>query len=206
MKANKLLKNKSILLFDYDDTLVQTKAAKFNAIKHLGKEFYDHELSSEDILEQWGKPFETVFTELFGRFDSTEKIVTNYYSITNNFPMEAYPETLGAINTLIKNYQVGILTASNRQVVLPDLIRLRFPTDSFILIQTSDDTEFHKPDPRVFDYFLEKTNSKKEEIIYIGDSESDYLATKAAGIDFVLINRDDLDLDAIKINSLDELV
>ena len=49
-----------------------------------------------------------------------------------------------------------------------------------------DDTTFHKPHPEPLLKCIEKLNLKPEEVIYIGDAQSDYEASKNAHIDFGL--------------------
>jgi len=59
--------------------------------------------------------------------------------------------------------------------------------DLFFFIQSSLDTDVHKPDAGVFLPSIEKLNTKniiKEEIIYVGDAIDDYVASNNAGLHF----------------------
>ena len=47
-----------------------------------------------------------------------------------------------------------------------------------------------KPDPRIFDSALEQTGMKPEEVVYVGDTEDDTEAARAAGIVPILIQRE----------------
>ena len=47
-----------------------------------------------------------------------------------------------------------------------------------------------KPDPRIFDSALEQTGMKPKEIVYVGDTEDDTEAARAAGIVPILIQRE----------------
>ena len=46
-----------------------------------------------------------------------------------------------------------------------------------------------KPDPRIFDSALDRTGMKPKEVIYVGDTEDDTKAARAAGIVPILIQR-----------------
>jgi HAD superfamily hydrolase (TIGR01549 family) len=58
----------------------------------------------------------------------------------------------------------------------------------------SEESKYHKPDPRVFENMLELCNKEgvnKKDIFYVGDLLIDYLAAKGAGINFIcLINKE----------------
>lgn len=180
-------------IFDYDDTLVKTRESKFAAIRELSRRVYSHELSDLDILKHWGKPFRQLFSGIFTDIESdVEQIIDNYLKITDEFPMQAYPDAIGAVKALLKTNFVGVVTSSSRSVLLPDLQRCGFPVESFSLLQTSDDSQFHKPDPQVFSSTIEKLNNlniKPKDVIYVGDSIGDFYAASGAGFNFVGIIR-----------------
>lgn len=48
-----------------------------------------------------------------------------------------------------------------------------------------DNTRHHKPDPRVFDEVLKAHNFAPQNCAYIGDSPSDAVAAKGAGLYFI---------------------
>ena len=91
-------------------------------------------------------------------------------------------------DVLSTGIEVGVVTSTNRVFAEEDLRRLGFPIKRFLCIQGADDTEFHKPDPRVFDptlTLLAQKDISKEAMVYIGDAVRDYEAAKAAGLDFI---------------------
>lgn len=60
----------------------------------------------------------------------------------------------------------------------------------FFFIQSSYDTNIHKPNPEVFAPALGKLQSKHitlKEVIYIGDALDDYTAATSAGLHFCAI-------------------
>lgn len=46
------------ILFDYDDTLVQTMASKWDALRETGNRFYKLNITDDHIKQFWGKPYE----------------------------------------------------------------------------------------------------------------------------------------------------
>lgn len=60
----------------------------------------------------------------------------------------------------------------------------------FSCVIISGEVGFKKPNKRIFELALRKTNLKPEEVIFIGDSNDDIEGAIAAGIIPVLINRE----------------
>ncbi|MCB9030643.1 MAG: HAD-IA family hydrolase [Deltaproteobacteria bacterium] len=200
------------VLFDYDDTLVQTRASKYLAIQALARDFYNYELTSEVISKDWGKSFDLLFKNLFGEIDSDhEQVVSRYKSITDNFPMESYPDAVDTVMALIADKHVGVVTSTSRALIMPDLERLGFPVSDFLLIQTCEDTDIHKPNPEVFKpalLTLANHSIAPEEILYVGDSHIDFLAANGAGLKFAGIPREEKAFEKFKtekITALDSL-
>jgi len=176
------------IIFDLDDTLIQTSKAKYKALQYAAKKFYNLELSDEEIQSHWGKPFELFMRDLFGDVEETTKIIQNYYTIRNNFPTPAYEESKKLLLELRGNYKLGVVTASTRHMTIEDLRIAGLSELMFDLIQTCEETSFHKPDPKVFEPIKTKFAEKSilaNELLYIGDSISDYEAAHGAGISFI---------------------
>ncbi len=62
-------------------------------------------------------------------------------------------------------------------------------TPYFDSVVISAEVGVKKPDPRIFDTALEQTAMKPEEVIYVGDTEDDTKAARAAGIVPIRIQR-----------------
>lgn len=176
------------IIFDLDDTLIQTSKAKFGAIKHAGKTFYNLEISDQEIKSHLGKPFEQFMKDLFKGIDETEQIISNYYSIRSDFPTPSYPGTHETLLNLKNKFLLGIVTAATRHMAIEDLGIAKLDHLIFDYIQTSEETTHHKPDPKVFLPIVTKFQERgisKNELLYVGDSLSDYYAASGAEIKFV---------------------
>ncbi len=103
---------------------------------------------------------------------------------------EIVPEvegTVAAISELKGSFLLGIVTAAPHFEVEHFLTHLGLNKADFFLIQAADESEYHKPDPRVFDMLialLQERNIRKREILYIGDSLLDFYAAHYAHLQF----------------------
>lgn len=119
-------------------------------------------------------------------------MIAKYKTIRANYPNQAYPFTLNTLKKLAKKYKLALLTSTAKDFVQKDLIDSGIGTDLFEFTQTEHDTTVHKPDPKVFKptlrYFA-KLNISPDQMLYVGDSYNDYLASSQAGLNFIGIPR-----------------
>lgn len=178
------------IIFDYDETLVQTLDARIQAYIELAKTQYHIDLKEETIRKAFGLPYEVFIKTLFGEVDAIENIIANYQKITPNFPNKAYPQAVETVNKLLTKYLVGIMSGSRRNMMMEDLQKLEFPVDKFFYIQSGEDTTVHKPDPKVFEPLIQKLKSidiKPEEALYVGDDLRDFEASTKARMQYIAI-------------------
>jgi len=166
------------VIFDLDDTLLQTRKTKYAALKHEAKLFYNFSLTDDDITKHWGKPFETFMRDLFQNRYPYEDLRTHYFSIRHLFPNKAYPDALTTVQTLLAHLHVGILSSAAKHLVINDLKDLGFDYRQLFYVQGSEDTTVHKPHPGVFAPILLKLKQRS-----VAPS-SDYLAARHAGLEF----------------------
>lgn len=178
-------------IFDLDDTLINTIATKTEAIQFVAKKYYNTDISSERIRAVWGKPFHDLMEELAPKHAKIEELIEQYKAEREKFPSYAYPNTIETLTTLSKRAMLGIVTSHTRIFIHSDLEAAHIPEELFTIILTAEDTQFHKPDPRVFDKVIELCVSRsieKNDMMYIGDSLMDYQAAHDAGIPFIGIH------------------
>jgi HAD superfamily hydrolase (TIGR01549 family) len=177
------------VLFDLDDTLVQTKLTRYKAIVALAERYYGYTLTEAMIDAHWGTPHHEFYAELFKEVDADlERILSYRRQLDQEFPNAPYADTKQTLHYLTGKYQVGIVTAAGREMIRAEVEPLHLPLEKLLFIQTSEDTPFHKPDPRVFAPALRLLASlgiTPEQVLYVGDSLRDYQAASAAGLHFV---------------------
>ena len=179
------------VIFDFDDTLVESRAIKWAHHKHVAKKFYNVDITDEILNEHWGKPFPVLLKALYGDVDTVENMVKANAHTRDDFLKKVYPGSVEVVTKLLgQGVEIGLLSAAHKEFIILDLERLGFPKERFILIQDAQDTTVHKPDPRVFDpmlVILKERGIKKEEIIYVGDSMMDFEAARDAHLHFLAV-------------------
>lgn len=97
--------------------------------------------------------------------------------------------TLGVLNHLKSAGKlVGVITATSRFSFEHDLALHKVPLTLLDYTQTADDTEHHKPDPRVFIptlKWLKDQDIEPAEVVYVGDGLHDMKAALGVGFDFL---------------------
>lgn len=179
------------VIFDFDDTLVESKRAKWAQHKHVAKKFYNIDLSDEDIRPHWGKPIWELVSILYRNSDSMDNMRKALYSTRDGFRKKAFPGSADIFSKIIESgREVGVLSATTNFFLVEDLTAYGFPIDRLISIQGADDTTVHKPNGDVFIPMLEKLAEKgikPKDVVYVGDSLDDFKAASGAGINFIAL-------------------
>jgi phosphoglycolate phosphatase-like HAD superfamily hydrolase len=176
------------VFFDHDDTLVATREAKYAHHKHVALKHYGKTLTDADIEPHWGKPLKELVCILYST-DNAEEALANNAECHEDFPKLLYPYTISTLQHVhALGKKIGIITATSTFSFEHDLTLHGFPRKIIDYTQTSDDTPFHKPDPRVFEpavAWLSQHRIKPEEVIYVGDGLHDMKAALGAGFHFI---------------------
>lgn len=102
--------------------------------------------------------------------------------------------TIEILNYLKPNYQLHIITNGFSEVQNTKIEKAGIK-HFFTEIITSDEVGAKKPNPKVFEYALDKTNATKQESIMIGDSlEADIQGALNAGMQAIHFNPEKLTL------------
>jgi HAD superfamily hydrolase (TIGR01662 family) len=196
------------IIFDLDDTLLESRLVVWEHHKHVAKKFYNIDLTDEEIRKHWGKPLTQLIGHLYKNSDTVENMHNAVKSVREDFRKKIYPDAVDVIKKILEEGAlVGVLSASNIDHIKEDLIRFNVPIDLFISIQGEEHTTAHKPDPNVFAPMLEKLSTKgikKEEVLYVGDSLDDFRAASGAGVNFIgvttgLFSKEDFEKEGAKI-------
>jgi phosphoglycolate phosphatase len=107
---------------------------------------------------------------------------------------QTVPEVEGAVDTIARLkglYLLGIITAAPRYEVEHFMAHLGLDNAVFFIFQAAGESEYHKPDPRVFDPLIaslqQYNNIGRSEILYVGDSLSDFYAARDAHLQFTAV-------------------
>jgi phosphoglycolate phosphatase len=179
-----------VVAIDIDDTFYMTEEASFllenKTLLDIGAKPFDRDIH----IKTWGQPlFEVIKLRSPGVEVTTfEKAFRNNIQIfINEGRLDQFSdENVEALDSLItKGYKIAVVT-SRAELELKHLMEadhhLSLRVEKFY---HKDNNFFSKPDPRVFDQMLKDFKVKPNQCVYIGDSISDAVASKEAGLYFV---------------------
>lgn len=178
------------VIIDLDDTLCLTEAACFDmeneALGRLGRE----PMTREIHISTWGKPlFEAIKDRSPGvdveAFKEVFTPLMNEYTTSGR--LDAIPEAnYQALDQLIASGKSVMVLTSRTHTELKHLLAPDHGLASRIkAFYYRDVMQYHKPDPRAFAELLQENDLQPSECVYIGDSISDAVAAKEAGLHFV---------------------
>jgi HAD superfamily hydrolase (TIGR01549 family) len=177
------------VLFDLDDTLLRAIETYWDHHRAVCREIYGFELSDEELRAHWGKPYKTFLPAIYRNSDTYENMLAAERSVAHRFRVSMFDDALSTVATLLEaGVLVGILTSADRAIVLADFEQMDFPIERLAVLQTSDDTDVHKPDPAVFDPAIERLGElgvQRNEVLYVGDNLTDFFAARDAKIAFL---------------------
>lgn len=207
------------VLFDCDDTILQTAKTRWEVMIKTAAEFGYFELNEVTIRCAWGQPFNAMIRELLPGVDYDGFVHRYREGMATNEPKA----TPGAVDLLqfLEAHRVDmrIISSGSHELVVQDLAALRM-RHFFTCIYACEDTPFHKPDPRALEPSIDdlrrrrlRRNVPLPDVIYIGDSVRDYEASAGNGVEFIgvtsgLETRDDLREAGVEriVDHLGELV
>ena len=105
--------------------------------------------------------------------------------------LAVYPDVVDILNTLRERYTLGII--SNWPATLETTLGRSGLRDYFSVVVGSGNVGYAKPHPEIFKIAANRMQIDVRDALYIGDSiEHDVAGARAAGMDVVLLDRDDL--------------
>lgn len=180
--------NLKAVIFDIDDTLLQTISCKWGALKETAKVYFNYELTDKELKKHWGIPFEIMIKNLFSDASVVDGFKIKYLEVSKQYRSKPHNRVSHILEKLKKKYILAALTSTPRGIIERDLIDAKIDHSHFSFIQTCEDTAVHKPDPRVFDPVFKKLiGMNKNQMMYVGDSVYDFQAAKGAGLNFAAV-------------------
>ena len=99
-------------------------------------------------------------------------------------------EALHVLHTLHRSKKLALISNFDHPPHVHSVLTKLGLTHFFDSVVISAEVGVKKPDPRIFDLALDQTGMKPEEVIYVGDTEDDVKAARAANIIPILIQRE----------------
>lgn len=179
-------------IFDFDDTLCMTEEAGFHLENSVAVKLGHKPMDREKHITTWGRPLPEVISERIPGINVSKfmlEIAIEMKKLTAERKFDLI--SLKTIKTLkyLKNqgYILSVLT-SRVFTEVDHLLSSKYPLSEIISKDHffyKERTYYHKPDPRVFINLLEYISAEAHEVVYVGDSPTDAVASKLAGMSFV---------------------
>jgi HAD superfamily hydrolase (TIGR01549 family) len=176
------------VIFDVDGTLINTGKCTLIAMQKAIEQVTSQVYTSGELEFALGIPGKDSLAKLGY---STPPLLSQILTLWDKYEAESahadhiydeFPELLTALKK--KGVVLGVVTSrTKKQLKRRDFTGLR---KYFNFIISADDTKKHKPDPDPLNKFFEVSGRLKEDALYIGDSEYDFLCAKHSGVTFAL--------------------
>jgi HAD superfamily hydrolase (TIGR01549 family)/HAD superfamily hydrolase (TIGR01509 family) len=202
------------IFFDVDDTLMNYRAAERAAALRFRDHFADilkfednafvslwHDLMirhyARYLADQvdWAGQRRSRIQELFRLAhqpvpDETADRYFEIYRAYHEASWQLFPDVIPALDAL-KEQRLGIITNSNLAYQTNKLKRLGI-LDRFEWLVASEQVGVAKPDPAIFIEACRRAQAEPRDCVYVGDDfEKDAVASQAAGLRGIWVNRED---------------
>lgn len=178
------------VIIDFDDTLCLTEAACFELENATLAKMGRAPMPRAVHIKTWGQPlFDAIVTRSPGI--DVEAFKAAYHPIiaeyTRDGKLDVIPEAnYAALDALVAMGKKLMVLTSRTQGELTHLLAADHLLAGRIQgFYHKDNMRYHKPDPRAFDELLADNKLAPEHCVYVGDSVSDAVASKDAGLHFI---------------------
>jgi len=174
------------IIFDVDDTLIDfSKLATPVHIK-VAKKLKIKIPNKTQLNRLYGKPWINIANKFWQKENhkKIKKEILKEYKKQNFKPI---PGAIKVIKKLKDKYILGVVSSKSRAILKSQFKQTKIPYKNFKFMYADKDTKLNKPDPRVFSKAIKKLKLKRNEILYVGDSIYDCIATKKAKLKFVAV-------------------
>ena len=179
------------IIFDLDGTLLNTIDDLTNSVNDTLKFFNDERRNTnEQTMAMVGHGMKNLIKNLFPGKDESfilkaldvflDAYARQYTNCTK--PYEGIKELIDSL--IEKGYKVGVNSNKNNDYTL-HLIKLHFPNMNLEYVTGVKPGDKIKPDPTNVNGIINKMELKNDEILYVGDSPTDYQTSKNANLKFV---------------------
>jgi phosphoglycolate phosphatase len=176
------VRNKKIILFDLDGTLIDSTEAILESFAVAFQTFNDEIPSEEAIKAEIGHPLDAMFTTLGVDESKVWDYVDAYkmhYRQISCAKTVLLKDAKKAIELAYKNATLGVVTTKTAKYSI-ELLKYMGLMDYFDVLIGREDVKNPKPDPEPIQKALTKLPSDTDDVWMIGDTCMDMLAAKSA--------------------------
>lgn len=177
-------KEKPVIVFDLDGTLVDTKELIFESFRHtFAKYLPDHKLTKEELQSFLGPTLKESFARYF-KEESIDEIIA-YYRAFNHEHHDDYVREIPHVKETLaylkhEGYDMAVMSNKLKSVVEMGLRSARID-EYFPVVLGCEDVDKPKPDPSGILKAASLLPRSHDDLIYVGDSKTDIEAAKNMG-------------------------
>ena len=180
------MKNIQLVIFDCDGVMFDTSNANTQYYNHILNHFGKPQMTREQFAYSHMHTVDQALAHLFG--DAAELAAAKDYRKQMSYlPFLAYMQIEPDLKPLLKRIRPPCKTAiaTNRTDTMNRVLENHGLKPLFDLVVTALDVRHPKPQPDQLVKILDHFACQPTQAIYVGDSELDQKAARAAGIPFV---------------------
>lgn len=183
------------VLFDVDGVLIDSKKANAYFFKRLLVHAGYPEPTEQAVFACFHMSLRQTLEQLTGsqnpaEIDRLVDIVKAGELRSVDADLIEFPHKLEEVlEQLHKKYRLGIVT-NRLRIGVDDIFNLRQIQHLFEVVVTAEDYKNPKPNPEPLLVALAKLGIKADEAVYIGDTDADVAAAKAAGLRLIHLARE----------------
>jgi phosphoglycolate phosphatase len=183
----------SVVIFDLDGTLLDTLDDLTDSVNHVLSVFGWPLRTRDEVRAFVGNGLRNLMKKAVPEgeanplFEEAAALQRTYYSSHSNLKTAPYRGIMELVERLRKDGVVMAIVSNKRQNAVNDLRDAYFNGYIDIAVGETENVR-RKPYPDTVIKVMELTGRKKEECLYVGDSEVDILTADNAGIDCVAVS------------------
>lgn len=200
------------VVFDFDDTLVDTAPGKREAYRRVARLIHseaDGNVGQEELIEQISRISEVMNRRRAYNRDEWWRILAQEHglSVTRHLELRAtvaywasfrqhtqlYPDTLSVLKAIkAHGIPIGVVTDTDGWVGIK---RWRLRTSPIFeyfdaVVIAGEDTKKTKPDTKPFNLCAERLGVRPQDVLFVGDKPyTDIIGAKSAGMSAALVKR-----------------
>ncbi|CAG7642747.1 Pyrophosphatase PpaX [Paenibacillus solanacearum] len=173
------------VLFDFDGTLADTLPLSFRAFQAVFQAYDKRDVTIEQLVSMFGPTEDEILLRNLENKHRAPEAIRDYYRMyrEGHRDGQCLPQDIVSMLDTIGSLHIkmGVITGKSRQAYRISAEALDLDR-YFDVVITGDDVQRPKPDPEGIDMALASLGVKREEAVFVGDSDADIAAGRAAGL------------------------